>query len=202
VIQQVNLYQPIFRAEKKVFSAVTILQACGLLVIGLAVIFGIARWQIAKLETQRASLTARQDKEMARIDEFNRLYPPKQKSQQLEQRVTQLTVEREAKTRAIAILAGGVSGNTQGFSAYLEGFARQRLDGLWLTGIVIEAGGTQLALHGSTLNPELVPRYLQQLGAESVLAGKEFKTFHMARAEAGIARIDFSMQSRDTAETP
>ena len=41
--QQINLYQPIFRTQKKIFSATTIAQAAGLFVVGLLLIYGYAR---------------------------------------------------------------------------------------------------------------------------------------------------------------
>ena len=59
--QQVNLYQPILRSQPKVFSALTILQFGGLLLLGLSLIYGYARWQDAKLSRDVTSLQAQQD---------------------------------------------------------------------------------------------------------------------------------------------
>ena len=47
--QQVNLYQPIFRKQRKVFSAVTIAQAAAVFIVGLLLIYGYGRWQLAAL---------------------------------------------------------------------------------------------------------------------------------------------------------
>ena len=44
-MQQVNLYQPIFRKQKKVFSARALVQAVVLVAVALGGIFGYSRWQ-------------------------------------------------------------------------------------------------------------------------------------------------------------
>ncbi len=192
--QQVNLYQPILRSQTKVFSALTILQFCGLLLLGLSLIYGYARWQDAKLGRDVISLQAQQDALLKRIEDFNTRYPLKQKNPDLERQLAGLTADRSGKVRALDVLSGGVFGNTQGFSGYLEGLARQHVEGVWLTGVTISDGGEQLGLTGSTLDAQLVPRYLQQLSAEQVYKGREFKTFQMLRGEAP-PHIDFTLRT-------
>jgi hypothetical protein len=192
--QQVNLYQPILRSQTKVFSALTILQFCGLLLLGLSLIYGYARWQDAKLGRDVISLQAQQDALLKRIEDFNTRYPLKQKNPDLERQLAGLTADRSGKVRALDVLSGGVFGNTQGFSGYLEGLARQHVEGVWLTGVTISDGGEQLGLTGSTLDAQLVPRYLQQLSAEQVYKGREFKTFQMLRGEAP-PHIDFTLHT-------
>ncbi len=198
--QQVNLYQPILRAQPKVFSAQTILQFSGLLLLGLSLIYGYARWQDAKLARTVISLQAQQDAMLKRIEDFNTRYPVKQKNPDLERQLATLTDERSGKARALDVLSGRVLGNTRGFSSYLEGLARQHVEGLWLTGVAISEGGEQLGLTGSTLDAQLVPRYLQQLSAEQVYKGREFKTFQMQRGEAP-PRIDFTLHTAAVSAT-
>jgi hypothetical protein len=195
--QQVNLYQPILRAQPKVFSALTILQFCGLLLLGLSCIYGYARWQDARLGRDVISLQSQQDALLKRIEDFNTRYPVKQKNPDLERQLAGLTADRSGKARALEVLSGGVFGNTQGFSSYLEGLARQHVDGLWLTGVTISDGGQQLGLSGSTLDAQLVPRYLQQLSAEQAYKGREFKTFQMLRG-ATPSYIEFTLQTAAT----
>jgi hypothetical protein len=65
---------------------------------------------------------------------------------------------------------------------------------VWLTGVTISDGGEQLGLAGSTLDAQLVPRYLQQLSAEQAYKGREFKTFQMLRGEAP-PHIDFTLHT-------
>lgn len=195
--QQVNLYQPILRSQPKVFSALTILQFGGLLLLGLSLIYGYARWQDAKLSHDVTSLQAQQDALLKRIEEFSTRYPVKQKNPGLERQQAGLIADRSGKARALEVLSGGVFGNTQGFSGYLEALARRHVEGVWLTGVTISAGGEQLGLTGSTLDAQLVPRYLRQLSAESAFKGREFKTFQMQRGAAP-SHIDFTLNTAAT----
>ena len=192
--QQVNLYQPIFRAQPKVFSATTILQAGGVVLLGLLLIYGYARVQVTRMAHEAVQLQAQQDSTLKRIEEFNKRFPVKEKNRELERQIAALNEERSAKAHALEVLSGGVFGNTQGFSGYLQGLARQRIEGLWLTGVAIAEGGAQLDITGSTVDAQRVPRYLRQLAAEQAFSGREFKTFQMTRAAAS-ASIDFTLQT-------
>jgi hypothetical protein len=59
-------------------------------------------------------------------------------------------------------------------SDYFRAFARQSLDGLWLTGFSIQSAGADIVVQGRTLDAELVPAYLQGLRRESALRGHGF----------------------------
>ena len=65
--QQINLYQPIFRKQRKVFSAVTIAQAAGLFVVGLLLIYGYGRWQVAALGADIAALELQRNAAMLQL---------------------------------------------------------------------------------------------------------------------------------------
>ncbi|MHB8746268.1 MAG: PilN domain-containing protein [Gammaproteobacteria bacterium] len=199
--QQVNLYQPIFRAQPKVFSAVTIAQASLLLTLGLAAMYGYARWQNGQLDRQVTRLQAQQDELLKHIEDFSTRFPAKQKNPALDRQAARLTAERAGKARAVAVLSDGVFGNTHGFSTYFAGLAHQHVEGLWLTGLAIGDGGQQLSLSGRTVDAPLVPRYLQQLTAEPAFNGREFKTFQMARG-TDTALIDFSLHTAADTKTP
>ncbi len=192
--QQINLYQPILRVQPKVFSALTILQFSGVLLLGLSLIYGYARWQDAKLGRDISSMQAQQDVLLKRIEDFNARFPVKQKNPDLERQLAGLMADRSGKKRALDVLSGGVFGNTRGFSRYLEGLARQHVEGVWLTGVTISDGGEQLSLAGGTLDARLVPRYLQQLAVEPVYKGREFQTFQMQRGDAP-PHIDFTLHT-------
>lgn len=199
--QQVNLYQPIFRAQPKVFSAVTIAQACLVLALGLLAVYGYARWQNTQLQYEVTRLHAQQDALLKRIEEFSARFPAKHNSPELAQQLTRLDADRAGKARALAVLSDGVFGNTQGFSNYFAGLAHQHIEGLWLTGLNIADGGQQLSISGRTVEAPLVPHYLQQLTREDAFKGREFKTFQMARG-TDTALIDFSLHTAAETKTP
>lgn len=113
----------------------------------------------------------------------------------LEARIHELESELVAKHRLVRMLARQSLGNSSGFSSRLYGFSRQRLQGVWFRGFEILEGGTVLAVHGSSLRPELIPRFLQRLGKEEAFRGIEFDTFVLSRAPDGAGWIDFEVSN-------
>lgn len=194
--QQINLYQ---RASRKPQEALDT-RMMGYVLLGafalLALTYGYTGWGYWSLERDLVRLNAQETAARQQVAELDQRYPMRQKSQQLETEVKRLEAELAGKTRALAALSGeGLAGNTEGFSRYLEGIARRCPTGMWLTGISITEGGARLTLSGSTLRPELVPRFLQELAAEEVFAGREFKVFQLKRDPAAPDRIDFRVQT-------
>ena len=64
-------------------------------------------------------------------------------------------------------------------SATLQAFARQTIDGLWLTGLVLDR--QDMALRGRAMNPELIPAYVGRLNQEPALQGRSFRALDIAR---------------------
>lgn len=190
-MQQINLYQPLFRKQEKIFSAKTMLQGAAMVAVGIALFFAYAAWQTRNLAAQAEQFQRQRDEAAKRVTELARAWPERSKSAALEQEVVRLRTELRSKQRVVAHLADRSTGNTTGYSAHLEGLARQRLPQLWLTQIGLRRGGDTLELRGSTLNPEQVPQYLQRLSAEPAFAGVEFRQFTLSRGEKTPRQVDF-----------
>ena len=60
IYQQVNLYQPIFRKQRQVFSAPTLAQAAALIVVALLGLYGFGRFKLTGLEVELGQLEARE----------------------------------------------------------------------------------------------------------------------------------------------
>jgi Tfp pilus assembly protein PilN len=193
-VQQINLYQPIFRKQAKVFSAKAMVQGGAGVLAGLLLFYAFGAWQVRALEAQRAQAEQRRTEALARIESLRALHPERARDAALEARVQQLAKELDARSRILTQLGSGAEGNTQGFSAHLEGLARQRPAPLWLTRIAIIGAGTDLRLVGSTLQPEAVPQYLQRLAGEPVFSGAQFRHLTITRAEKS-SHVDFTVQS-------
>jgi hypothetical protein len=79
-----------------------------------------------------------------------------------------------ARNEVMAIIGSGALGDTRGVSDYFRAFARQSLEGLWLTGFSIHDAGADIVVQGRTLEADLVPIYLQGLRRENALRGHGF----------------------------
>lgn len=181
--QQINLYRPIFRKQEKKFSARAMVQAGVAIVVGVLALYAVMLWEAsgARSELQQA------ERQLAgankRLQEVTEKFGPAAKNRTLEDEVTQLEKQVAARLQVRGLLSRGLFSNTSGFSEFFVAFARQHVDGIWLTGFDITGAGESMRLQGRTVDPAQVPRYVQRLSAERSLAGREFQVFTLSRPE-------------------
>jgi len=198
VNQNINLYQPIFRRQRKVFSAETMLIMLALLILGLALITVWSQWRYAGMSERVAQLQDQESEALARLASLEETLPARQESPALRRAVEASEAERAVKERALTVLEDGELGQQQGFSRYLEALGRQRIDPVWLTHISLEEGGQQIGLRGRTRQAEQVPIYLQRLSNEPSYEGTDFRTMRMDRRELdeGGSVLEFRLSTR------
>jgi Tfp pilus assembly protein PilN len=199
VIQQVNLYHPIFRREQKKFSAVAMLQAGGVLIVGALLMYLFAWWQVGYLRSQIGQIEHDQQAAMHQLEEVNRTLAVRQPDPRLQEEVRDLSARLNASEKIEAMLSHDAFARSAGYSDYFAAFARQAVPGLWLTGIAITGAGAQLLLRGRSTRAELVPRYLEKLSAEKSLSGIRFLQFQITRPEkaevSGVPVVEFLVKS-------
>jgi len=187
--QQINLFNPIFLKQKKYFSVITMLQALGLIILGSAIFYGYAVFQVARLSGQVEEMTKRNEVEQARLVSFTNEFSLQRSGQLLEDELKQLEAQEKSQEAVLTTLKSGVIGNTEGYSEYMRAFARQSISGLWLTGFDITGDGAQMSLSGAVVNPQLVPTYIQRLGREKVMRGKTFSTLQIQQPKKDGDRV-------------
>jgi len=180
---QINLYHPRFLKQRE------------LLVLGNVVLAAVALYTVLALFGGWAWRDAATRKDAAAVTEEQLLAIKEQAAA-----ATRAAAESKPDARLIAelrnaeallrrrgdiarLLESGAIGSAGGFSDYLRGFARQKPDSLWLTGFTIGAGGNDMEIRGSMLNPAALPDYIRRLGTEKVFQGRNFAALSMNRAE-------------------
>lgn len=194
--QQINLFNPIFMKQRKYFSLLTMLQALGLIVLGSLVFYGYALYQVGQLKQQSEESTRRFNAEQARFARYTAEFSPLQANQLLQDEVRRLEKELAEQTRMVDTLKSGSVGNTTGYSQYMRAFARQVVEGLWLTGFKVTGDAAQISLSGGVLDPELLPIYIQRLGREQAMQGKSFSTLQMQQTKAEVGKESKSAAAR------
>ncbi len=197
MMQQINLYQPMFRKQSVVFSAATMLQAG---IFFLFIFLSLYAYQTAKVKPykeQLTSLEAELSQLSSQVTALEKFQKGNSKSKLLENEIEKLSNELVQRERISKILSSRTFGNSSGFSSYLESFARGHVQGTWLTDVKINQGGAALGLKGKTLSSELVPIYLQKLAEEKNLMGSSFNVMELARVEKeeGDPEISFSIST-------
>jgi hypothetical protein len=202
VSQQVNLFNPIFLKQKKVFSALAMAQALGLLLAGALTVAFYANQNVGALEHEAELGRDRLAQRAQRLAKARAEFPPRQKSARLETELVQAEARLKAMRDVSGVLERGELGNTSGYSEYFRALARQNLSGVWLTGVSVGGAGNEVGVQGRALDPALVPAYLGRLTHEQVMRGKAFGSLRISQAApakdaAGTVPpyVEFSLES-------
>jgi hypothetical protein len=211
VSQQINLFNPVFLKQKKHFSAVTMLQSLGLVLLGSVALGVYASFQVTGLHREADAISIQLKATQARLTQVNAAQGSRTKSKALEEQMLKAEAEVAALQQVTNILRQGDLGNAKGYSEYFRAFSRQIVDGVWLTSLYIAEAGGDIVIQGRATQPQLVTRYINRLKQEQVMQGKSFATLEMHTPQAEPANrnaqpapprmpavyIDFRLQSSE-----
>lgn len=215
--QQINLFNPIFLKQKKYFSALTMMQALGLLLLGSLLLVAFSTYKVSALSKEAIATSTQLALAQTQLAKVTAEFAPRSKSTLLDDDIQKTETEVKSLQQVFDILKKGDFGNTKGYSEYMRAFSRQIVSGVWLTGFSIRGAGNEIGLQGRALRPELVPAYIGRLKHEPAMQGKSFATLEMQvpqidqvkKGETGPATgvaqrvsagyIDFSLQSSGAA---
>jgi len=190
VSQQINLFNPQLRKQKKHFSALTMAQSLGLLLAGALMLYGYLAYQVRTTVKLEADLSHSLDSQQAVLAKLSAEASSKQKNKQLEDELAHLGQAIKGRQKILDTLQAGDFGNTKGFAEHLRALSRQSVHGLWLTGFVITGAGNDTQISGRTLQPELVPAYINRLKQEPVMRGKSFDVLEMSQPTEDLSGKD------------
>ncbi|NVD97517.1 MSHA biogenesis protein MshI [Massilia sp. BJB1822] len=182
--QQINLFNPIFLKQKKIFTAAHMAQALGAMALVLVALAVFLNYRSSTLQVEANAGKALLDASHARLNKANAEFVPRQKSKQLEAEIAQLQAQLQSLQEVEAVLKRGEIGNTEGYAEYFRAFARQNVQGLWLTGVNIVGAGQDIALQGRAMQAALIPAYIGRLKDEKSMRGKTFGALQITQPSA------------------
>lgn len=198
--QQINLFEPKFKRQTVLCSAVHLVQILGLVSLLSLSYYAYARYQLTQLLQQSNDTSQRNTAEQEKLARLIAENPSQQSPVQLQEERKSLQAHVQAQQALIDSLQTGEMGNTNGYSEYLRAFSRQAVPGVWLTGFEVVGDGVQMTLRGGALKPELVPNYMRKLSQEKSMHGKNFSALQMqqSKTETGNTEsrhVEFVLQS-------
>jgi len=185
--QQINLFNPIFLKQKKIFSAVNMLDALAVLLVGVAVFYGYASIETLNLDRQAVETARQYNQAKLRLAQASARYAPKKVDANLAAEVEALQTQLSARKAALDSLGIGALPHDAGYAEYMRALARQSLAGLWLTGFKIAKGGAEIEIVGRALQPELVPAYIAGLNRERMMQGRAMESLVMTQRQAALS---------------
>jgi len=198
--QQINMYQPVFRRQPKIFSAATLLRIIAMALFLLLALIAHARWTLHGLRHTSADLTQHYRQLDARLDALE----TRGKAADGTTPVDEISSLREQVTERRALLTRIdhlTVGSTAGFGEVFEALARREVPDLWLTGVRLDQEGNT-EIRGTTLDPTLVPRYLRLMAQQPQLAELDNGTVKLTRHAPDRPEIDFVLSYSTREERP
>lgn len=187
--QQINLFNPIFLARRKVFSARTMAGALGIVAIALTGVHGLQQLQLVALQRQSVETNNQFVATQRMLTQFaaDKKTGP---SKVLIDQVSRLETQLSAQQTLLDSFASGTLGNTEGFARYMSALARQTLTGVWLTGFAATGAEGVSVIRGRLQQPDLLPNYLRLLNREEALRGHGFAELRIHAADPRAAAAD------------
>lgn len=195
--QQINLINPAFRKKKSYFTLLTMLQGLGLILAGSLLMYVYAVYQVSEMDKLADQGGKRLTIEQARLLTYSAGYSPAQENKLLENELQQLEKKSVEAAQLVEALRSGTVGNTTGFSEYMRALSRQIVPGLWLTNFKMT--GDAISLSGGVIAPELVPNYIQRLGREAAMQGKNFSNLEI-KSSKDTKHLEFTLYSANDEE--
>ena len=190
--QQINLCNPLFRPQKKSFTAAAMAQSLLALAVVLGIYYGHSSGQVRVLAQQAATL----DRQVKSNLEQLRSLPGPAKLPDEEKALDAKAGELEARAAQIELLLAQSAppALNREYIEPLRALARQRLEGVWLTNVSLAGESGELSLSGRALDATLVPQYIERLREDPALKGRRFATLDIGEAEVekggkGAARV-------------
>lgn len=187
--QQINLLTPILLAPKRLFSALAMLQALGLLVIGGLL---IAVWLGLQARQARVSFAAGQQQvateRQALVEALTRLPAPTD-GKALEQQVQFLLAQNENQQQILQALRGGLGREGERHSDLLRLLAASVPPPVWLSEARWQStqDSGRLELVGATLDTAALRVWLARLAEHRLLQGQHLSAVKIDSIVSGAA---------------
>jgi len=177
--QQINFYDPALRLRRDLLTFHVVLVAVCASMLAVAMGMAYMRHQIQQLQAQAGEAEAALQAQQAALQRFAADGEALRPDASLIAELNTMKTTLDQRLSALRMLRAGRFGRQEGHSAALLGIARQHINGLWLTGVVLD--GADMALRGRALSPELIPSYVGHLNDEPVLQGRSFRALNIER---------------------
>lgn len=180
--QQINLSTPVLLAQKRYFSAQTMLVSLAVFVLGGAAMTAYGLWSLSGLSRSLQATLAGQEPDLTRMraavaqSRAGQGVDDKQLTQQLQAARAQLT-ERQ---QLLAELQQGLLAPGRGHAARMQLVAQSIPSQAWVTALKADAGRFEVS--GYTQEPSVLNDWVAQLSRSPILAGQHLARVQVERA--------------------
>lgn len=178
---QINLFHPRFLKKRDLLTLDYVALACALLYVSIMVGGAWVRQEAAARTEAAASAQSQLKALKVQFEEASQAVGQRRPSPQLVAELAAAEALLRRRGEIARLLESGELGSLDGFTEHFRGLARKVPDGLWLTGLTIGGGGSEIEIRGGALNPSVLPGFLGRLGAEPAFRGRHFAGLAITR---------------------
>jgi len=203
VTLEINLYNPALAPKVELFSGRAVLLALAGVLAASLLAWGAALMQAAHAAQRESAQAAQLAQAQTEVTRLARQAAQHRPDAAVREELVRIEALLAARNQVLATLDSGVLGDTGGVSEYFRAFARQTMNGVWLTGFSIAGAGSQIVIQGRTRDAALVPAFLARLRNEDVLRGHSFESLSVYQPPAAADKprappgyLEFRMATR------
>jgi len=182
--QQINLFDPALLRKRDWLSLANVVGGAVLLA---ALVFGaglLARSELAPFKAQARDNATQLEALRAQVVALGRQTMAQAPDAQVQQELASLRQSVALRGEVVAALRQRLAANALPWSETLRALARQTRPGVWLTGLRLDAETDGIEIRGRTLDPALLPDYLQRLNREAAFRGRAFAALQLTAGTA------------------
>lgn len=200
--QQINLLNPALIKQKDFLNTNNIALTLVFLSTLMLGYYGYAQKQLSLLIMQRSQVAEELSAAQAQLKQTALLHTPHELNKALLDQIMQLEQKKTMQQQILQTVNQSSATPEKGYAALMRAFAKQSLDGLWLTSFSFDSNTEKLNISGRTLQADLVPEYISHLGNEPALKGKLFSALNMSLPKPDAANTTATATNTVAAASP
>ena len=177
--QQINLFNPVFLKKQTLFSAVAMAQGLGLVCAGLVGLGLLSANRVSHVRVEADIVAARLKAAQTQLTQMVERTRPAQTDKATEDAIKLASERLRVNQQVLNFVSKEDLGNTHGYSEFFRALSRRAMQGVWLTGITLEGGGSGMVIRGRALEPTMIPSYLATLKQEPLFKGRSFGSLEL-----------------------
>lgn len=190
-MQRINLYAVLPKPVKIIVSFNHLLQICGCALVLFVLLLGFNVWKKKHVVQQLAVVREKIVIEQKELGLLTQQFPEVLEEKELQVELQNL--QQEVGMRSEILHKYVKTEDRQFFSEYFQGLARVIPRGVWLQLIQIDKRQHTVIFSGKTIEPTLVPQFIQSLSRSPIFRGKKFHTFYLHVNEKDKSVLNFTI---------
>lgn len=197
--QQINLLLPELRPQQDWLALPLVAGAAVAGVVLVAVLAAWGSYRVQGLNAAQAQVQQDLTGLQQQLQALGQTLAARRPDAALQAEIERLNEAVREREDALREAEKGKIGAGGGHAELMRGFARQAMEGVWLTGF--SAAGQDVEIRGRLADPALLPKYIRRLNGDAALQGRRFSALDMKDGEAGDAKPE-AVSATATANTP